>query len=1099
MFATWWRCWLRRVFQSKNSPGKRKGIRPFRPLVEVLEDRLTPSLAFWSGNSTLTSNWNDAANWQGNQLPSPGDSLVFASGAAQLSNTNDFAAGTAFGTILISGTGYTLGGNQVALSGGLSSAGTNSVNLPLQLAAGETIAETGGGTLTLGGAIALNGKALTLDTGSGAIQVTGSGTLTGTGSVSKAGSGTLTLANADVFSGTTAVTGGTLVVEDGGALGSGDGTAATATTLSNYASLILQNSITVSNHLLSETSGGTFGSSGNNLWTGNVSVGSGNLYVSTGETLEIDGAVSSSGSGSLQFNGSGRTILKGTSSLNPSYANAVYVYYGTLEVDGSFSVPNNVVYVYANGTLSGTGTVTSTAGSTNNRIHVDNNGTIEPGTATSPGTLTLGNSLSFQGSGDSLKVRLNGADEYDQINVQGDVSLNGAALSVSLGFRPAVGEKFTIVHSMAPIVGVFSGLGSTFQIDTNTFSIDYAGGTGDDIVLTALTSNLPSSSIFTVTNTNDDNNPGSLRYAINQANAHPNSGSDADLIKFAIPGSGIHTITLLNALPAVTDPVIINATTQSGYVNKPVVALDGSRIASSTGVDGLDITTSSSTVMGLDIENFSGNGIVLDSGHNNSLYANFIGVDPTGTMAAPNGTGHFSTGSDGITIRNGSVNNSIGLVGNGNVISGNKGSGITIQDSNSQQIQANFIGTDFTGTRAIPNADDGIFLAGLSSGSVIGSNGDAGQGNLIAFNGGRGVFVSSGVVGNFIRGNSIFDNEALGIDLEPVGVNASGNPVLTSAVVSSGNVTISGSLSGLVPGVSVTVDFYATPGIGPAGSTNGEIYLGSQTYMTDGNGSVTSLTGATFAEPAGGRFFTATVTDQNRTSEFSNAVEWNTSPGSGDLSGRVFNDTVGNGIQVSADTGVPGVMVQLYDSVDGIIGNGNDVLLDTMTTSPTGNYSFGGITATSSVYVMFGLPGGHAFTVRYATPDPTLDSDADSTGTTRLFPLNPAFPQTNVDAGLIITDVTLPTSTISTSGTFNPSSWSGSITGMASDNSGGDNVSGVAISIFNGSLYFDGSGFNNSIETFLPVTTGTTSWSYTLAGSAADQQHHLHCAQPGHG
>ncbi len=81
-------------------------------------------------------------------------------------------------------------------------------------------------------------------------------------------------------------------------------------------------------------------------------------------------------------------------------------------------------------------------------------------------------------------------------------------------------------------------------------------------------------------------------------------------------------------------------------------------------------------------------------------------------------------------------------------------------------------------------------------------------------------------------------------------------------------------------------------------------------------------------------------------------------------------------------------------------------------------------------------------------------------------------------------DAALPTSTVSTSGAFNAAGWSGSITGMASDNGGGDNVSSVAISIFNGSLYFDGSGFNNSSETFLPVTTGTTSWAYTLGTDA---------------
>ena len=52
----------------------------------------------------------------------------------------------------------------------------------------------------------------------------------------------------------------------------------------------------------------------------------------------------------------------------------------------------------------------------------------------------------------------------------------------------------------------------------------------------------------------------SLREAINLANSAPG----ADTIDFDIPGTGVQTISLLSALPTITDPVVINGYTQPG-------------------------------------------------------------------------------------------------------------------------------------------------------------------------------------------------------------------------------------------------------------------------------------------------------------------------------------------------------------------------------------------------------------------------------------------------------------------------------------------------------------------------------------------------------
>src|SRR6266536_6436230 len=134
---------------------------------------------------------------------------------------------------------------------------------------------------------------------------------------------------------------------------------------------------------------------------------------------------------------------------------------------------------------------------------------------------------------------------------------------------------------------------------------------------------------FTVTNT-IDSGPGSLRQAILDANAA--SGTDA--IEFQIPGSPPFTIMPTLPLPTLTGPVIINATTQPGYVDHPLVALDGALTA--PGVVGLVVGGGGSTVRSLAIGGFTADGIRLDSS-GNSIQGNYIGTDSTGLIAHGNG------------------------------------------------------------------------------------------------------------------------------------------------------------------------------------------------------------------------------------------------------------------------------------------------------------------------------------------------------------------------------------------------------------------------------------------------------------------------------
>src|SRR5579884_577327 len=139
--------------------------------------------------------------------------------------------------------------------------------------------------------------------------------------------------------------------------------------------------------------------------------------------------------------------------------------------------------------------------------------------------------------------------------------------------------------------------------------------------------------VFAVTNTNDSDS-GSLRQAILDANANPGS----DTIQFQIPGTGVHTIVPGSALPPITDPVVFDVTQEPGYAGKPLIELDGA-VAGTTGVNGLVISAGNSTVSGLIINRFSGEGLVLNTAGGDVVKGNYVGTDPSGEAAPGNADG----------------------------------------------------------------------------------------------------------------------------------------------------------------------------------------------------------------------------------------------------------------------------------------------------------------------------------------------------------------------------------------------------------------------------------------------------------------------------
>ena len=231
-----------------------------------------------------------------------------------------------------------------------------------------------------------------------------------------------------------------------------------------------------------------------------------------------------------------------------------------------------------------------------------------------------------------------------------------------------------------------------------------------------------------------------LREAINRANTSPG----VDSINFNIPGAGPHTIQPASALPSVTDPVIIDGTTQ--LVGR--VELNGSNAGANT--TGLTIQAGASVIRGLVINRFDGDGIALTGRGGNRIEGNTIGVDVTGQTALGN------RGS-GILI-DGTADNVIGGVtsGAGNVISANQRAGVFLFDTGASGnvVQGNFIGTDRTGARALGNAQDGVLLL-YAAGNQIGGVASEAR-NVISGNGGSGVYIYQVTeTGNLVQGNYI--------------------------------------------------------------------------------------------------------------------------------------------------------------------------------------------------------------------------------------------------------------------------------------------------------------------------------------------------------
>ena len=341
-------------------------------------------------------------------------------------------------------------------------------------------------------------------------------------------------------------------------------------------------------------------------------------------------------------------------------------------------------------------------------------------------------------------------------------------------------------------------------------------------------------SVYTVTNTSGDAaTQGSLPWAIQQAN---NSSPGLDFINFDLQGPGPHIIDVHQTL-FLNDQVVIDGTTQPGYDGSPQVVVRGDGTVASIFL--LQEESSASTIQGLAVSGFSANavtimnssqgnwiqnnylgfyhdasggvhlnvsdttshaaGVGIQSSFNvirnntiagaqngvnvgepvegdwsgttyktNAIQNNQIGTDPTGATASG-----YGNDSDGIFLGAGASEN---FLGPGNIISGNKSSGVELLHSSNRGnvVFANVIGMNRATDAAIPNGELGILLANGATGNAIG--GPFG-GNFIAGNalGGvsLGIAAFGGASGNWVQNNIVGLNAAqsAAVGVQGIGIN----------------------------------------------------------------------------------------------------------------------------------------------------------------------------------------------------------------------------------------------------------------------------------------------------------------------------------------
>ena len=328
------------------------------------------------------------------------------------------------------------------------------------------------------------------------------------------------------------------------------------------------------------------------------------------------------------------------------------------------------------------------------------------------------------------------------------------------------------------------------------------------------------------------------------------------------------------------------------------------------------------------------------------IAGNTVGLDPTGTVAMPNGFG--------IRVHLASRNVTVGgtTPGAGNTVSGNQYDGINVFNGPQDTlIVGNRIGTAADGTTPIPNGRHGIILEGGGSPRTVIGGTTTGSANIIANNAYDGVSMHAGVA--TVLGNSIHANGGLGIDRSPTTQTSNtvtstpaavAFPVLTAAVTQNGLTTVAGTLASS-PSTPYRIELFSNSVCDPVGNGEGQAFIGAVAVTTNGSGN------AAFSVPLAaplpdGTVVTATSTSTTATGQTSEFSACRTSgpppPDTQSGSGAVNTTTTTDG---DADGATPVDPLETGVTVPATVVTPAPVTIteQAITGSPPANYGFFGL------------------------------------------------------------------------------------------------------------------------------------------------------------
>lgn len=194
--------------------------------------------------------------------------------------------------------------------------------------------------------------------------------------------------------------------------------------------------------------------------------------ASTTDVARMSGVISGGVYNDLLKTGAGTLEL---SNMGNTYTGATIVHEGTLLVNGSIT-SSFLTDVRPGGTLSGRGHV--------GPVRVAALGTLAPGivpasaSVLTVGTLKLESNARFSLELGGTTALPDGTTNYDQVRVNGGITLTGAVLEGSLlnGFNPVEGDKFFVMlnDGIDPVTGAFANAAGELTFGGARFAVNYA-------------------------------------------------------------------------------------------------------------------------------------------------------------------------------------------------------------------------------------------------------------------------------------------------------------------------------------------------------------------------------------------------------------------------------------------------------------------------------------------------------------------------------------------------------------------------------------------------------------------------------------------------